>query len=78
MMWMQIDDPGCHTVDLPLSSGASGVDVTQQGFRDFGGNIVGGASCEKGEGRDRAVSNPKASKLLFVFSDKMTFTCEDL
>lgn len=28
MMWMQIDDPGCHTVDLPLSSGASGVDVT--------------------------------------------------
>lgn len=79
MMWMQIDDPGCHTVDLPLSSGGSGVDVTQQGFRDFGGNTVGGArSCEKGEGRDRAVSNPKASKLLFVFSDKMTFTFEDL
>lgn len=81
MMWMQIDDPGHHTVELPLSSWASGVNVnvTQQGFRDFGGNTVGVArSCEKGEGHDRAVSNPKVSKLLFIFSDKMNFTFEDL
>ena len=79
MMWMQIDHPGHHTVELPLSSWASGVNVTQQGFRDFGGNTVGMArSCEKGEGHDRAVSNPKASKLLFIFSDKMNFTFEDL
>ena len=72
-------DLGCHTIELPLNSWVFGVDVAQQCFRNFGGNMAGGTrSGEKGNGRDRGVSNPKSSKLLFIFSNEMTFTFESL
>lgn len=68
-------DLGSHTVELPSNSWVFGVDMTLQHSRTSGDNTAGGTRhCEKDSGRDRGVSSPKSLKLLFIFSNEITFT----